>query len=207
MSKLILSTAPAGAVEMVRADLKNIAPGEYGGTRFEGAHAKTLDVGLHHRVYELDLSGGPGYSKAENCIANGSGFLVRSGGDMVAVAYVGTDAHGKKALGVKEITFGPFVGNFTSAVRDAEEALPGGEHELRLLRISGLSLDLLWLAPKHRRHGGEQDDCFWPVNPVPEYLEYRRYTADDLNAALAPACRELLKTAARSGAGPDAVEC
>lgn len=197
MSQLILHTAPADAHGLVQAELRKIPPHSYGGTDFSQVNTRELHHGIHFPVFEADVDKDSGDIKIEPSHRNGSGFLVRHKEKIVAAVFVSTDRAGENVASVKQIAFGPFVENFNNALHDAEDITPYGEFEPRLLRVSGLCTNLLWLVSLHNN----AQDWYLPVAPTPEFLTGKQYTAATLAAALSPVSRAMKSAAADSAPG------
>lgn len=225
---LTVSVPPPGVLEAARAGLRQLAtrPGE--ATRGVLGAATTPDLVAPHPVYHLGLdraAEGAGLSAAQFTgwrllLAGGQApaaveVRAAAGGGAPGAGQPG--ASGGAVAGVDAFAFarlsrGPAVdATFTALTRVAAAAGDEGTaSELRLLRVPGLNLQLLWVhhpdappspVPKPVSGGAERvstADTFLPIAPAPLATD-RSYTASELDEVLRPLARARLEQAERRG--------
>lgn len=192
--KLIMQKLPAGARDLVRAKFAALPKHNYGVIDLGQVDTDALEVGIPFRVFDAGIDLDSGELRLERSQLKASGVLVREGRNHIAAVYLSTDRAGKSASQVQQTIFGPFAESFAQAIRLAERKVAHGEYEPRLLQVSSINLDLLWLSACD----GSADHLV-PVAPVPEFMAAKVYTPASLSALVAPHLKELIDGAADGG--------
>ena len=195
--KLSLSTAPDGAVEIIRAALADLHGSKLCPLALRALQPDQFSIGVPHLVYQLDL-GKDGTLAPDQLRCDGARFLIKAGGKLVAVAHVTTGKDGKYAGELSAISFGPRAASFADAIALAEK-LPGDiDMEIALLNVAPLHLHGLLLLPIK----GPSQPLVVALDAADGATLQAPVSLQDYCTALAPAAAAFVAAAAQS---PDAL--
>jgi hypothetical protein len=158
-------TPPARALDLVRASLAHLVTSVTPSPLMVNRIDK-LCVGVPQLAYDAflrDVAEGHGLDRARLTAYR---YLVFTSGQAVAAVEVAV-GRGGAVTEVTGINVGPFVAATVTAIQTAEK-LDGADqtsYELRLLRISAMSVMALWL---HAEQG--ERDLLIPLSPAPDDL-------------------------------------
>jgi hypothetical protein len=175
---MIFAEIPHQADAVLRARL----PGSVGAVNLAGIGA-ALTVENGHPIFNLDLDRIAAGDGLEGAYETGIRYLLNDErGTAVAAAELRTDDNGT-SWQFDQVNAGPFVQATVDTLTQAETEL-GSEDasfNVRLLRIPGLYIMAVWLAPQDSK----DTDRIIAINPAPDYIEPGRvYLAADFLAAL-----------------------
>jgi len=146
----------------------------------ETAKAGSLQMALGHPVYDMSAADVVAGRRLDAAVLTAWRQLIEHEGVPSATVELPAGAPSDRFTVVN----GPFVAGLAAAVTRAAE-LPHvgseGSFELRVLRVSALYAELLWLSSRSEAH----HDVLLPIAPAPPPLDPgKTYDADDALAAL-----------------------
>ena len=156
-----------------------------------GAAPDELQMEAPHEVYTLGLDQLTAGVDLEKVVPSGWRYLLRQGGETVAVAQTRIDDGGQPVF--SQFNSGPFVASTQDALGRAEEFAGGADSAdlaPRLLHVPALHAMALWL------HGADDAaDVIMPLAPTPPGIDAgRRYSVSDYLSALREAAATIPAT-------------
>lgn len=131
-----------------------------------------MTASVPHPLYQLTLQqlvAGAGLAEAR---LTGWRYLLEDGGERV-LGFAETTAPADQAAAVtmRALNTGPFAQATRDAIEDAErrDFASGGQREVRVLRVPGLSVTALWLAETDAGHAAAEDTLI-VLSPAPTEL-------------------------------------
>jgi hypothetical protein len=166
-----LSEAPQSSIALLQSVLtKSAVGGKYVLPTLSGKRTDAITVAQPHPVYNLgvrDIVDSRGLASA---MFTGWRYLLLEGDTAVAAAEIAPD-EGGGGLHFAGINAGPYVFSSAAALRALPTELETDSQvfTVRILRCPALFLWAVWFY-----EGLNDNHQFWPLDPVPDYLEPHR---------------------------------